>query len=262
MHERESSAWLARLHHLLVVERFGFSRLRLPGLLPIAAKTRTIRHLARQTPDVLDSLLQAWPDFQRLPIWPDLRATFDRVGREPAPAPMNRRGHVQAPPSADPLARMRELLRRLAYLHDEEDLAADALGSITASEAWRIAMFELPGAQRLAMLLYLDPDSDTTQRMLLRLYLRTRRVLDHEWRSLGDDEVLAAFARAFVREPGLLSDAPLEQLERLRAAGILPAGSKWAGCDPDVPLAPLERVPSSHFEYDHEPALLTISNLL
>jgi hypothetical protein len=259
MDMRESTAWLARLHHLLVVERFGFSRQRWAGQLPIAAKTRTIRHLARQTPAVHDALLQAWPDFQRLPIWPDLKATLDRVGRGPAPPPMTRRGPLPAPASADPLERMRELLRRLAYLHDEEDLSGDALGSITASEAWRVAMVELPGGPRLAMLLYLD--AGASERLLLRFYLRTRRVLDHEWRTLAEHELLATFARSLAHEPGLLADTPPEQLDRLRAAGLLPTGSMWASDDLDVPLAPLDRVPSCHFERDHEPALLTMAGL-
>jgi hypothetical protein len=261
MHERESAAWLARLHHVLVVERYGFSRQRSGCGMPIAAKTRTIRHLARQSPADLDAVLQTWPDIQRLPIWPDLKATFDRVRRGPAPAPMTRRRYVQGPASSDPLARMRELVRRLVYLHDEEELSGDALGSLTASEAWREAMVELLGGQRLAMLLYLDLGADPTSRLILRFYLRTRRVLDHEWRTLAEHEVLAAFARTLAREPGLLADTPPEQLERLRAAGLLPVGSIWAGGDLDVPLAPLDRVPSSHFERDYEPALLTMAAL-
>lgn len=259
MHERESTAWLARLHHVLVVERYGFSRQRSGSGIPIAAKTRTIRHLTRQSPADLDAVLQTWPDIQRLPIWPDLKATFDRVSRGPAPAPMTRRRYVQAPASDDPLLRMRELVRRLVYLHDEEELSGDALGSLTASEAWREAMVELLGGQRLAMLLYLD--ADATSRVILRFYLRTRRVLDREWRTLAEHEVLAAFARTLAREPGLLADTPATQLERLRAAGLLPVGSMWAGGDLDVPLAPLDRVPSSHFERDYEPALLTMATL-
>jgi hypothetical protein len=172
---------------------------------------------------------------------------------------MTRRRPLQALASGDPLARMRMLVGRLAYLHDEEDLSGDALGSITASEAWRVAMVELPGGPRLAMLLYLD--AGVSQRLILRFYLRTRGMLDHQWRSLAEHELLASFARTLAHEPGLLADASPEQLERLRAAGLLPTGSMWASDDLDVPLAPLDRVPSSHFERDHEPALLTMAAL-
>lgn len=263
MHPREVAAWLTRLHHLLVVERYGFSRVRFPGQVPAAARTRTIRHLARQADAVLDPLLDAWPEIQSLPIWTDLKATLWRAA-SPMPAPMTRRGHVEQP-GVGPLARMHEALRRLAYLHDEEDLSDDAFGLLTLSEAWRVAMHEVPNPLGNLIELYLD--ASATQRLIIRFQLRNRRVLDEStsWRSLGDRELLARFAAVVDRQRELLGDAPADQLERLRRAGaVSPNFSSVPSFDLDAPLESLGRVPSGHFELQpvQEPVLLTMATVL
>ncbi|MFV8752240.1 hypothetical protein ACNOYE_16960 [Nannocystaceae bacterium ST9] len=270
MHRLEVSAWTARLHHLLVVERYGFSRVRFPGGIPAAARSRTARHLALRGAATIDALAEAWPEVTTLPVWSDLRrALIEQTDLGPMPAPMARRGYRESPllRGDDPLTRLRQLLHRLAYLHDEEELHEGAFGLLTISDAWRASLQDVVNPLGNLLEIYLGNPS-TTQRLLVRFALRNRRVID-EWRTIDDRELFARFAAAVERQPDSLAAAPAEQIERLRLAGALAAGFTVERPVPEADLEldrpfPLARVPSGHFDLHplQEPALVTMSPLL
>lgn len=271
MHHLEVTAWTARLGHLLVTERYGFSHVRFPGDIPAAARARTARHLALGGAAAIEALTAAWPESTALPIWPDFQRALINQRPGPPPAPMSRRGFVESPALRrdDPRTPLAQLLHRLAYLHDEEEFQGSAFGLLTLSEAWRACMHDLVNPLGNLLEFYLDCRA-ATLRTMVRFCLHSHRLIraNDDWRTIDDRELFERFAAAMDRQPDSLADAPPEQIERLQRVGALSADftlpSLDAVTDPDdddLPL-PLARVPSAHFDLHPEPALVTMSPLL
>jgi hypothetical protein len=266
MHHLEVTAWTARLGHLLVTERLGFSHVRFPGDVPVAARSRTARHLARQGADAIEAVCEAWPGAATLPIWPDFHRTLiEQPDLGPPPAPMARRGFVDAsePCDGDAPSLLGRLLQRLTYLHDEEEFQGHAFGLLTLSDAWRACQHDVVNPIGNLLEIYLDSRSPTL-RSIVRFMLRNHRVID-EWRTIDDQQLFERFAASMDRQPDTLAAAPPEQIDRLRRVGALSAKFRrlrpLADMDDDEPPLPLARVPSSHFDLHplREPALLTMS---
>lgn len=269
MHRLEVTAWTTRLRHLLLTERFGFSHVRFPGDVPVAARSRTARHLARQGAEAIDAVCEAWPEAMALPIWPDFERTLiEQPDLGPPPAPMARRGFVESTMAGgDPSKLLGQLLQRLAYLHDEEEFQGPAFGLLTISEAWRACLHDVVNPFGNLLEAYLDSPSPTV-RLIVRFCLRNRRVID-EWRTIDDHELFEHFAAAMDRQPESLAAAPPEQIDRLWRVGALSARFRRRRPMPDIEpdddqLIPLARVPSGHFDLHpmREPALVTMSPLL
>jgi hypothetical protein len=173
MHGLEISAWTARLGHLLVTERYGFCEVRFPGDVPIAARSRTARHLARKGPEAITAICEAWPGATTLPIWPDLNRTWiEQPNLGPPPAPMARRGFVEFPSSTgEPPSLLNRLLQQLAYLYDEEEFQGPAFELLTLSDAWRALLHDVADPCEGLLDAYLDTPSPTVRR-IVRLALR------------------------------------------------------------------------------------------
>jgi hypothetical protein len=173
MHRVDATVWTARLGHLLITERYGFSPVRLPGEVPVAARSRTARLLARRGPKAIAAVCEAWPGITTLPIWPDFHRTLiEQPDLGPPPAPM------QSPlPSGAPPSRLGKLLERLAYLHDEEEFQGLGFGLLTLCEAWRGCLYEVDPDDVLET--HLDSPSPAVRR-IVRFFLQNHRVIDDD----------------------------------------------------------------------------------
>lgn len=218
----QSPPWprlVARLRHLLVNEGYGYSSGRFPGNTPVAARSRTVRHVAASGPDAPERVVRDWPDVASLPIWNDLRpalagdAATERPDGPAAPAFDEPLIDPRGPSPRDATA---QLLRRLVYLHADE-FDGLPVGLVTLSRAWT-ELRRVEGYPPFLVEAYQDSYGDA-ERRVIRFCLRDLGLTPDE--EFGADAELFLAISAADRNPLTLQGISPERIERLRRAGAL-----------------------------------------
>ncbi|MFV8750314.1 hypothetical protein ACNOYE_07165 [Nannocystaceae bacterium ST9] len=203
-----------RLRHLLLTEGYGKSS----SNLGVVGAARSLRALVSLGPTALEPLIAELPELEHLGLWLALRARIE--AGEGDPNQLDALGPGFAEPllddQAEPAARVRQLLRRLVYLVEEEFVDAP-ISNVMFSKAmheWRRLDHEAELIEA-----YLD-SGNSHEKRLLRFMLRAA---SEDW-SQGDDAWWLARVAEYLDEyPASLTNASSNQLRRFEAIGLIPA---------------------------------------
>ena len=204
---KKSHQVTTRLRHLLLNENYGWTSGRNTITKePISFRARSVRSIFGRANEIDD------PDLLKVPIWPEIVNT---TAVETAPLGPAFSEEIDEKDTS-------QLVRRLVYLWEEEDLRVEIIGSR--------AIIRLKMAGFLDFFKVLAYHRGPTELEVLRWVLRIRGWIMDEQMEAPEEVVTAAVAKGLDESPMLLAGADDALLERMRGVGLLSKSFKpWIG---------------------------------